>query len=128
MSILRRPLRVLGGTSPIIPKSMKVSIQPCATEPSATGVTKTLPGCGSAWKKPSAKSWSNITAANTGATSTGSMPAAMSPAWSVILIAVTSSSVSTRRVLRSQTISGTATRSSAANISWKRAELRASCR
>ena len=50
-----------------------------------------------------------MTAANSLATSVGSMPAALSASTSLILIAVTSSSVSTRRVVRSQTSSGTPT-------------------
>jgi hypothetical protein len=87
---MRRPALVVGGTSPIIPKSMKVSFQPRPLGSAGTGVTKILPGCGSAWKKPLLKSWSNITAAKTGATSAGSMPARPSASVSVILIAVTS--------------------------------------
>ncbi len=61
-----------------------------------------------------------MTAAKTGATSAGSMPAARSASASVILMAVTSSRVSTRRVQRSQTTAGTATRSSPAKSAAKR--------
>ncbi len=129
ISSLRSPLRVPAPTSPIMPKSMKVSFhgRP-SVSPCPFGVTKILPGCGSAWKKPRVNSWSNITAAKTGATSTGSMPAARRASASVILIAVTSCSVSTRRVVRSQTTSGTATRSSPATSSANRTQLAASCR
>ena len=42
-----------------------VTLEPATRHPHrSTGVTKMLPGCGSAWKKPSRKSWSNMTVAN----------------------------------------------------------------
>ena len=128
MSSFRRPLRVLAGTSPIMPKSMNVSFQGRSVDEPVTGVTKMLPGCGSAWKKPFVNNWSNMTDAKTGATWAGSMPAASSASASVILIAVTSSRVSTRRVLRSQTTSGTPTRSSSAKSAANRPAFAASFR
>ena len=93
-----------------------------------TGVTNMLPGCGSAWKKPSRKSWSNMTVANCLATAFGSMPAASRASRSLILMAVTSARVSTRRVVRSQTTSGAATRGSPAKAAANRSALDASCR
>ena len=67
-------------------------------------------------------------AANCAATSDGSMPAASRPARSLILIALTSESVRTRRVVRSHTISGTETRGSSAKYWAKRSALAASWR
>ena len=74
------------------------------------------------------KSWSNMTVANSAATAVGSMPAARSASRSLILIAVTSASVSTRRVVRSHTTSGASTRGSPAKFAANRSALRASCR
>ena len=86
MSTLRSPLRSPSGTSPIMPKSMKVSChagRPCRplVDPALggrRGVTKMLPGCGSAWKKPSREELVEHDRANSFATSAGSMPAARS--------------------------------------------------
>ena len=91
----------MSGIWPIIPKSTNVSAQsrPASADPRPChGVMKMLPGWASPWKKPSTKSWSNITVANSVATSAGSMPAARSASRSFTLIALTSCSVSTRRV------------------------------
>ncbi len=128
ISRVRRPSRRLSGTSAIIPKSMKVRRKLRPVVESASGVTKMLPGCGSACTKLCVNTWSNMTSANTSATSAGSMPAARRASVSLILIAVTSESVSTRRVDRSQTISGALTRGSPAKFSRKRSALAASCR
>ncbi len=110
-----------------MPKSMNVSFQAplgCIGDRGDEDVA----GCGSAWKKPLVNSWSNITEAKTGATFAGSMPAARSATASVILIAVTSSSTSTRRVLHSQATPGASTRSSSAKSAAKRSAFAASCR
>ena len=124
----RRVPRRLAGTSPIMPKSTKVSVHGWPSCPGAAGVTNRFPGCGSAWKKPCRNNWSNITSAKADATSEGSMPAERSAAVSVILIAVTSSSVSTRRVVRSQATVGTRTLSFLAKFSANRSEFAPSCR
>ena len=103
-----------------MPKSMKVSVQVRPAASGACGVTKMFPGCGSAWKKPAPNSCSNITSAKVCATSVGSIPAARSAATSFTLIAVTSDRVSTRRVVRSHTTVGPATRAPSANSSPNR--------
>ncbi len=69
-----------------------------------------------------------MTAANRSATLAGSIPAARNASTSLTLIAVTSASVSTRRVVRSQTISGAATRADGAMFAANRSALTASWR
>ncbi|MPM53712.1 hypothetical protein SDC9_100481 [bioreactor metagenome] len=111
------PSRRVSGTRPTIPKSMNVSRQ--AGSPGAApgcGVTNRLPGCGSAWKKPSTKICCRYVSASTVATSPRSMPAALMASWSPIRIALTSSRVSTRRAVSSQTTRGTLTRTSSAKL------------
>ena len=88
---------------PVIPKSMKVSENAPRSSP---GVTKMLPGCGSAWKWPLSNSCVNMLSASAPATADGSIPRSRSAATSLIFTAVTSCRVSTRRVLRSQTTCG----------------------
>ena len=137
ITVVRSAAPRLVGTSPIMPKSIKVIRQlgppvAAAPEPSVSpagnGWMNTLPGCGSAWKNPWMNTWSNITDANSSATSAGSIPAARRPARSVILMSVTSSWVSTRRVDRSQAMRGTRTRGLSAKFAAKRSEFAASFR
>ena len=92
-----------------MPKSTNTSFQPAGSAPAGAGRTKRLPGWGSAWKKPSSKICFRYLSISRAATALRRMPAASMAAKSVILIAPTSSRVSTRRVVWLQITAGTRT-------------------
>ncbi len=122
MRSVRSPSRRLSGTSAIIPKSMNVSwkFRPDSPAPAWTGVTKMLPGAGRRAQEAVREHLVEHDLGEHRGDRGRVDAAARSASVSLILIAVTSDSVSTRRVDRSHTISGAATRGSSAKFSRNR--------
>ena len=83
----------------VSPKSTRAILAGC---PGAPGITKRLPGCGSAWNTPCRRIIVLNRSMSVAATSAVSTPAAFSASTSLILMPSMKSIVSTRREERSQ--------------------------